>query len=420
VTPTASGLAWAPTLPERWKTVPLNAVARMGTGHTPDRNNAEYWAECNIPWVTTPDVTKRPHSLEPLQETEQKISRKGLANSAAVLHPADTVMLSRTASVGYSVRIGIPMATTQAFVTWTPGPELDSRFLLLVFRAMRQEWNRLAYGSTHLTIYLPDLESLRIPLPPLGEQRKIADFVEVETSRIDRLSDLRSRYLDTLSEHFESEVKVLTGRHLCWNSGEKIAPLRRAITRVKTGGTPSSTGADYFSEDEGLPWFGPSSFSEGISLGAPQKLLNEQAQLDRVVPTFRPGSILIVGIGATAGKIAYLAETASGNQQLTAIESADGVSPKFLAWQLWAARTELLELAPYTTLPIINNDFLRSFPVFLPDRKNQDRVAVRIEQSWMKLKAIKAAIEDQRALLSERRQALITAAVTGQIDVTTA
>ena len=54
------------------------------------------------------------------------------------------------------------MATTQDFVTWSPGPQLDSRYLLAVLRAMKPEWEKLAFGSTHRTIYFPDLEALRI------------------------------------------------------------------------------------------------------------------------------------------------------------------------------------------------------------------------------------------------------------------
>ena len=130
----------------RWPLAPLKALASVGTGHT-RLDHPEWWQDCTIPWVTTEDLTSRSDSgLAPLMHTNQRSAELGLANSAAVLHSTDTVMLSRTASVGHVVRIGRPMATTQAFVTWTCGPLLDPRYLVLVLIAMKPEFERIAYG----------------------------------------------------------------------------------------------------------------------------------------------------------------------------------------------------------------------------------------------------------------------------------
>ena len=65
--------------------------------------------------------------------------------------------------------MGSDMATSQDFVTWTCGPLLEPRFLLLCLRAMRRDLlERLAQGSTHKTIYMPDIESIRVPLAGQG------------------------------------------------------------------------------------------------------------------------------------------------------------------------------------------------------------------------------------------------------------
>ena len=222
-----TGLGWAPEIPDHWSVVPLNYVAKMGTGHTPDRNKAEYWEDCTIPWVTIRDATIAPTSLEPLADTNQKISELGLANSAAVVHPEGTVMLSRTASVGYSVLISKPMATSQDFVTWSPGPRLDAKFLLLVLRAMGSEWKRLAFGSTHRTIYMPDLEALRIPLPPLGEQREIAKLVERDAGCVSDLLQVQYAMLQMLAER---RMRILEDELVGeWVSDGRGATLNRLV-----------------------------------------------------------------------------------------------------------------------------------------------------------------------------------------------
>lgn len=179
---------WFGNVRSAWPTVQIRRVAALGTGHTPDRDNEDYWIDCSIPWVTVADIQALPGSgLDPLMDTEQQISELGLANSAAVLHPAGTVFVSRTASIGHACRSGVPMATTQAFVTWTPGPDVDSLYLLLAAKVMAPELDRLAYGATHTSIYMPDLEALRMPLPPLAEQQDIAARVSDQVAQVDQI-----------------------------------------------------------------------------------------------------------------------------------------------------------------------------------------------------------------------------------------
>lgn len=176
----SSPLPWAPDLPAHWQVAKLSLLARMGTGHTPSRSDSKLWIDTSIPWITTNDVHRfRRDEIDVLRDPALSISRAGLANSAAVLHPAGTVALSRTASAGFSVIMGRDMATSQDFVTWTCGPRLLPHYLLAVLRASRQDLlGRLAMGSTHKTIYFPDLEALRVPLPPLQEQERAVEAVQ--------------------------------------------------------------------------------------------------------------------------------------------------------------------------------------------------------------------------------------------------
>lgn len=175
-----SPLPWAQELPAHWPVAKLSLVARMGSGHTPSRSDPGLWAETSIPWLTTNDVHRfRRDEVDVLSDPALSISRAGLAGSSAVLHPAGTVALSRTASAGFSVIMGRDMATSQDFVTWTCGPRLLPHYLLAVLRVSRQDLlGRLAMGSTHKTIYFPDLEALRVPLPPLHEQERAVRSVQ--------------------------------------------------------------------------------------------------------------------------------------------------------------------------------------------------------------------------------------------------
>ncbi|MBF9072239.1 restriction endonuclease subunit S [Streptacidiphilus fuscans] len=206
---------WLDSLPEVWDEAGLSLLARMGSGHTPSRSRPEWWQDCTIPWITTGEVKQvRNDRIEKLYRTREKISQLGMENSAAELRPAGTVFLCRTASAGYSGIMGLDMATSQDFATWTCGPRLSPEFLLWCLRAMRRDLlGRLAMGSTHKTIYVPDLQMLRVPLPPLGEQLDAVASIRAETARIDSLVDKVTRQLDLLAERRQALITAaVTGQ----------------------------------------------------------------------------------------------------------------------------------------------------------------------------------------------------------------
>jgi type I restriction enzyme S subunit len=197
-----SGIDWLGDVPEHWVTGNLRRFALMKTGHTPSRGEPQYWEDCDIPWFTLADVWQlRDERRIYLSETKERISRLGLANSAAELLPAGTVVFSRTASVGFSGIMPVPMATTQDFWNWIPSAKLVSEYLLFVFRAIRQEFERLTMGSTHKTIYQPDAARLCVAVPPIAEQKAIAEFLSSETAKLDGLTDRVETAIERLREY---------------------------------------------------------------------------------------------------------------------------------------------------------------------------------------------------------------------------
>ena len=203
-----SPLQWLDVQPLAWPAAKLTFLASLGSGHTPSRQHPEWWTDCTIPWITTGEVAQvRDDRREVVAETRERISELGLANSSATLHPAGTVFLCRTASAGYSGIMGVDMATSQDFATWTCGPRLLPRFLLLCLRAMRQDLlGRLAMGSTHKTIYMPDIEALRIPLPSIAEQQRVLDAVDERLSRLDQVADGLATQVRLLVEHRQALI----------------------------------------------------------------------------------------------------------------------------------------------------------------------------------------------------------------------
>ncbi|OAN77941.1 hypothetical protein A8B81_15025 [Sulfitobacter pontiacus] len=169
-------------IPADWELVRLTSVAKLESGHTPDRKRPDYWGG-DIHWLSLGD-TEALDSLT-IGETKEQVNNLGIQNSSARILPKDTVIFSRTATVGKASRLATPMATSQDFANWICGPEIDPRYLVQVFRHMGREWKRLQAGSTHQTIYMPTFKRLQILLPPIKEQQEIADMGEAFDLRIE-------------------------------------------------------------------------------------------------------------------------------------------------------------------------------------------------------------------------------------------
>lgn len=168
--------------PRGWRWVPLADVARLETGHTPSRKHPEYW-DGDVPWIGIKDATANHGRV--INDTFQHTNELGIANSSARVLPAHTVCLSRTASVGYVVVMGRPMATSQDFVNWVCSDAIDYRYLKAVLLAERNSFLRFASGTTHQTIYFPEVKAFHVCLPPIEEQRAIADIVSVLDDKIE-------------------------------------------------------------------------------------------------------------------------------------------------------------------------------------------------------------------------------------------
>lgn len=225
-----SGLPWLGKIPGHWEVVRTKYVARLESGHTPSRQHPEWWVYCTIPWVSLADIGQfREGQIEHITGTSENISELGLSNSSARLLPAGTVLVSRTASVGFSVVAGVPLATTQDFVNWVCGRRLLPEYLLYVFRIMRQEFNRLTSGSTHQTIYMPDVSNFVTPLPPIDEQRAIYSHIKAMLPKVDASISAYSRQIELLEEYRAALIhEAVTGQKAVLEEGVSAETGREA------------------------------------------------------------------------------------------------------------------------------------------------------------------------------------------------
>jgi type I restriction enzyme S subunit len=406
--------------------VQLRYLARTGTGHTPARTRPDYWvaAERTIPWMTLADVGRlRDGTVNVVSETVERLSATGVGNSSAVVHPAGTVFLSRTASVGFSAIMGCPMAVSQDFMTWTPGPRLHGPFLLHVLRGMRPRLLGLMYGSTHKTIYMPDLLALRTPLPEVERQRAIVEFLDRECDRIAVLKAcvqrLKAAGAASLRDWFRAKI-----------AERPLIPLRRCIATIADGPFGSSIASAHYVDEPGvrvirLADIGLAEFRERSAAFVADEYAKSNLSEHRVMA----GDLVMAGLGDAnnpLGRAALVPTALHG-----AIHKADCYrikvdelrwDPHYVSWALsyGPARDEAPLMSRGSTRARLNTVVARDLPVPslpLDEQHGLVRAAQRRREGFRAVSGSAAALI---TLLVEYRDALITEAVTGQLNVTAA
>ena len=163
----------ARSTPNQWKMVKLGEVTEIMKGGTPSRNVERYFRG-GIPWAIPSDITALDSALY-INDTATHISEEALGKSAAKLLPAGTVLLTSRATIGETVIATVPMATNQGFANFICHETLLNVFLAYYLRYIKEKLNDLASGSTFKEITKGTLLNIEIPLPPLSEQRAIAE-----------------------------------------------------------------------------------------------------------------------------------------------------------------------------------------------------------------------------------------------------
>lgn len=413
-----------------WPTVEIRKVAKLGTGHTPSRQRAEYWRDCDVPWFTLADVWQLREGTNVVHATAEKISELGVANSSAVVHPPGTVVLSRTASVGFSGILGVPMATSQDFATWTCGPQIIPEFLLLVLRAMADDLRRVAQGSTHRTVYMPDLEQLRTPIPPLEAQRQIVERLEVELSEMDAMEEQLQRIrklLDDRTLSFTRETLLGARAHarrqrisLDWLEGEmphdwSAAPVYSRF-EVQLG---RMLNAARSSGDHMRPYI------RNVNVRWDRVDVTDLAEMDfppaeRLKYRLRAGDLLVNEGGAGVGRAAVWdgrIDEIYIQKSVHRVRSRGDDDVRWLAECLRVAvASDIFKAAGNAAIPHFPAEQFRFWRVPLPPPAEQRRLVDALAEMRRDAETAHAAAARQLKVLHERRSCLVAEAVAGGLD----
>lgn len=291
-----------------------------------------------------------------------------------------------------------------------PKPMLDGLYLFYFFKANEKQIDSLGTGSTFKAITQDTLKKIRIPLPPLDDQIRIAHLL----SKVEGLIAQRKQHLQQLDELLKSVFLEMFGDPVRNERGWNTLPFNEVGT-FKSGGTPSKSRDDYWSGN--FPWVSPKDMKVSKILDSEDHISEsvfEETSLKRIAPNH----LLIVVRGmilAHSFPLAINIIPIAINQDMKAIKPRTGIGVIYLQQCLNAAKHQILKListAGHGTKKF-DSIAMQKLLIPIPPIELQDQFAAIVE----KVEGIKARYQQSLAELENLYGVLSQRAFKGELDL---
>lgn len=358
-----------------------------------------------VNWSTAYHVSTQRYELDrniQLAKGDLLVTKDGTIGKVAVVDELDA-----PATLNSGVFVVRPKTNDLAtdFLGWVVRSKVFDDFVAFNFS-----------GSTINHLYQNVFETFRFPFPDFATQRYIADFLDRETARIDTLIEKKQRFVELLGEKRSSQLEFLL-----FESGFELRKLRREALIISKGTTPSTIGADMVSEGirflkaENVTWNGVNSSPENYISEETHRLLKRSA--------LQVFDVLVVIAGATTGKTTVLPAEflpANTNQAVSFVRLKQPRHADIVCASIGCRRVQrdILLTSVQSAQPNLSMENLGNLMLPFPSNGDVDTVLQKIENINYTTSRISDATTKSIDRLKEYRSALITSAVTGQIDVT--
>lgn len=418
----------------------------------------EHWNVKQLKWIVAMPITDGPHETpEILDEGIPFISAEAIRNNkidferkrgfiseadhnkfSQKYHPKrDDIFMIKSGATTGNLAIN---ESDEEFNIWSPlavvrvhPKKALPRFVLAAMNSKEFQTSVQLFWSygTQQNIGMNVIENLQIPVPALSEQKVIAEYLDRETAKIDSLISKKQQLLEKLKEYRTALISKVVTKGLDPNVKMKPSGVEwlgdvpegwesvslKWVSQSYAGGTPDKAIQDYW-EDGTIPWLNSGAVND-FYIEEPSTYITEEAYRNSSAKWIRKGSLVIAlaGQGKTKGMVAQLGIDTTCNQSMAAICPKSNINSRFLLWWLTRNYINIRNLAGGDQRDGLNLVMIGSIPIPLTPFPEQQAIADYLDRETGKIDSLVQKIENAIEKLKEYRVSLISAVVTGKIDV---
>jgi type I restriction enzyme S subunit len=412
-----SGVEWLGEVPEHWRVKRLKFSARLVTERATDRAN--------------------PVALENIESWTGRLlpSETQYEGEGTAFRPGDVLFGKLRPYLAKAHLAQIGGEAVGDFHVMRPASGVSGEFFLhqLLNRDVIEIIDGSTYGAKMPRVSWDFLSNIPVVTPPLDEQAVIAEFVRSETTKIDALIEEQRRLIELLKEKRQAVISHAVTKGLNPDSPMKdtcvdwlgevpqhwnIVPLRFLVKFI-SGGTPNKKEPLYW--EGSVPWVSAKDMKVR-RIDDSEDHISENAVTESGLKLISAGHLLMVVRGmilAHSLPVALTCETLTINQDLKAIKCGDKLEVAFVQFVFEALTSHIIANAGESAhgTKKLESEMLGKLEIPVPPLQEQQRITAEMERTVELLDTTGHSAMQTVELLQERRSALISAAVTGKIDV---
>ncbi|WP_421338497.1 restriction endonuclease subunit S [Aeromonas veronii] len=437
-----SGVVWLGDMPSYWLTSKLRYMFTFGKGLTITKENLR---DEGIPCVNYGEVhSKYGFEVDPTKHPLRCVEEDYLkTSSSSVLNIGDFVFADTSEDIdgsGNFTQLTSDVVTFAGYHTIIVRPidKSSHRFFAYLFdsKEFRTAIRHAVKGVKVFSITQAILRGADIWLPSQDERQRIAAFLDYETARIDRLIAQQQRLIELLKEKRQAVISHAVTKGLnpyapMKDSGVEwlghvpehwvVCKIKNLAAVISKGTTPSTIGAEFI--DEGVRFLKAENIGKSniVSID-PEFFISEDVDRQISRSQLKENDVLVIIAGATTGFASVLQKEllpANTNQAVSFIRLLEPLHSKWVLY--WLSTTPVQKTiwmgAVQAAQPNLSMENLGNIPIVIPPINEIAAHLKYIENKIVNFDnlAEKAGMAIQ--LMQERRTALISAAVTGKIDL---
>lgn len=202
-----SGVEWLGDVPAHWNVKKFKHLCKIITGYTPSKNNDENYDENGFLWVKPDNL----NDFKEISDTKEKISVVGLKSNYLI--PKDSILVCSIGTIG---KMGVAMqdvVTNQQINSFIFNELVNKSFSKYLIYSAKGIFEHMANDNVVRILNSNTQKNIFSPLPPLIEQAEIADYLDQETAKIDRLCDTVNQTIGRLKEYRTALItQAVTGK----------------------------------------------------------------------------------------------------------------------------------------------------------------------------------------------------------------
>ena len=418
-----SGVDWLGEVPEHWEVLPLRNIASFQNGHG-FPHDLQGQEEGDFPFVKVSDIS---FLGKELKQSENYVNAVNIKNNKWQIVPRKSVILPKIGEalkLNHRKVLSLDGLIDNNILAIKPSNKIQYSWLYYLLLSIDMGW--VSNPSTVPTIDMEQLKSLSMPLPYYQEQTQIAKFLDHKTAQIDRLIEKKKALIEKLNEKRTALITQAVTKGLNPDASMKDSgvdwlgevPEHWEVRKLKflcefsTGWTPPTKQPEYFDGDN--IWVTIADMDKKLIHDSKTKISDEAVSDFGFIQV--PKGALLYSFKLSVGKVGFAGTNLYTNEAILFVLPNANYDINFLYYLFSVSIIKNASENIYGA-KILNQELIKnSFLVYL-SHKEQSQIAEFLDDKTTKIDKLANKASEAIDTLNEYRTALITAAVTGKIDV---